>query len=327
MFTLFPFFWLLIQAFVSSSPGIVPEAVTVSVPVADGIVFTSADDGSTWQNLDSGLPAELMVFSFLASEDELYIGAPEGLYRSAALGPIHEWKKEHFLLKEVTGIFPGKIGPYAISHGVYQYQPATGQWKAMFKTLPDKTVYRLLESTSGVLFAGCESGLYRSADQGKSWEQANISGWISRIEEAEGVMIVSGNHGLWRSTDEGSQWKKVQINVGSPFHLRQLSDEFVAFFDGQEIAGTRLPNQVFMSSDQGVSWQPMSPSPSEYLSSIYELVRAGRYLFACSNAGIFRSDDNGATWTPVLSPPADKGGFFKLVVDGQILYSLFINGC
>jgi photosystem II stability/assembly factor-like uncharacterized protein len=147
------------------------------------------------------------------------------------------------------------------------------------------------------------------------------------MEETEDVMIVSGSNGLWRSTDGGSQWKKVQISVGSPFHLRPLADEFVAIFDGQEIAGTRLPNMVFVSADQGVSWQPMSPSPPEYLSSIYELVRAGRYLFACSHAGIFRSDDNGATWIHVLSPPADKGGFFKLVVDGQTLYSLFINGC
>ena len=89
----------------------------------------------------------------------------------------------------------------------------------------------------------------------------------------------------------------------------------------------RTPNAVFISSDEGTTWQPYFTEQPKLLETIYDLRKSGDFLIACSFRGIFRSVDEGKTWQPILWPPADRAGFFKIFSSEQTFYALLIEGC
>ena len=59
----------------------------------------------------------------------------------------------------------------------------------MHNSLEDHTVRTVLETPDGVVFVGCESGLYKSADGGNSWKQVYAEDGINSLAVSGGVLI------------------------------------------------------------------------------------------------------------------------------------------
>ena len=297
-------------------------------PTHMDFIFSSVDAGQSWQNIGTGLPGKLIPISIFATEGRYYLGTTDGLYKGTALIPLPKWEKTLSQQREITGIYPGKEGPYVVSrwNGFYQYYPAVGLMASLHDQLSDKTVNTALETSKGIIYAGCETGIYKSGDKGKSWQQVFSKVSISRLVELDNVIMACGEGNLWRSTDGGAHWDHILLGAYPHVFIERLGDDLVTILEGQNTLGIRMPNMVYLSSDKGATWKELSNLPLS-LTSIYEMCQTNQYLFAGSNDGIFRSSDRGVTWESVKYPPAGIAGFYKMFVADQTLFALFVEGC
>jgi len=293
---------------------------------AANIVFQSSDDGQSWQDVSSGLPAKIAVGRVFADGNQVYLASESGLYyRSAALvAPV--WAKEFFPDDKITNIFPGQNGLYAsiYSSGFFKGLPGTGIWMSMHDALKDKTVRSVLETPEGIVFVGCESGLYKSADSGNSWKQVFAETEINSLAMSGDVLVCGITGGMLRSTDGGEHWDRVMTGQGSAYGTKRIEGGFITIADGGRWQDGK-PNKLFISTDEGKTWKRIDTG-LPLVRDIQDIVQAGNYLFCSTDAGIFRTADSGKTWELVRAS-TDENETFNLAVSGRIVYAVRVFGC
>jgi len=340
MFFLFFILWLSIQPSAPSQPVSACQPIPVCQPVRAcrpvpaclpafpvGTLLASADDGLTWESMDGSLPRDARPLSLWADDTRIYLGMVDGVYRTQAGLPTHHWTRDRVDQRMVTTFFPGEEGPYSVNlqTGFFQYRSSIGQWVPMHDNLKDKAVLNVLETRDG-LYAGCEGGLYRTRDRGKTWD-LSVAGEIDRLLQSGRALLVRTNTGILRSVDGGQAWTKVLSGIDRPFNLQQVGNKLIALVGGQEFAGVRQANRVLESYDDGATWKPAYAALPSPLHTIHDLRQTGDGLIAVSDSGVFRSTDEGVTWIQVLDTQSKKFGFYKLFVTGPMIYAIFAEGC
>lgn len=307
--------------------------------VASNIIFQSKDGGDTWQDVSAGLPENLPAGRVLVDGGKLYLAAEQNLYFSELNHSAPLWEGNLRLGINITNLFSGQHGPYLNSYytGFFKTLLGTEMLIPLHNALEDKTVRVGLETADGVLFIGCENGLFKSADSGSSWKQLLTGTGINSLTMANGVLICGTHEGLSRSTDGGEHWEKVHVGEGPAFGTGYAQGRFYAISQGSKKWNEGVQNQMYFSTDDGKTWQRMDESlasaqllflketslkPAQH---IFDLKHAGNYLFCSSDAGIFRSADWGKSWEPVF-PNSDKK-FIQLAVSGDVVYAVQVVGC
>ncbi len=236
------------------------------------------------------------------------------------------------LVAKEGNLFAGTWG-----YGVYRSTDGGGNWNAVNNGLPapfyGAYVYSLavVPSSSGPgtnLFAGLEEGgIWRSTDDGDSWEwvfpggvlgQHNYS--IFRLGVA-GSTIVAGvrqsgfDNGVYRSVNDGGTW--TSSNSGFATAADSNISSFASITSGGTTylyAGT--DGGAFMSASGGAAWTRISSGlPAGQVSSFAATPGTGSGLnidlFAgVYQAGVYRSTDNGSSWTQATNGFAWEGTSF-----------------
>ncbi len=310
---------------------------------ASNIVFQSVDGGQTWQDVSAGLPEGLSVLCIFATGDEIVLGAEDGLYRSSATFTAPVWEKDFFGNERITNISLGRNGPYfsGYGNGIFQEIPGTGIWIPLHNNLKDKTIQTVLETPDGALLVGCDNGIFKSADNGKTWKQVYDGGMVLNIVASDGVLVAGGRRGVLRSTDGGEHWDIVLNKNILAKKTGLIQDHFVTILGTEDpsVANPEgITSRLLVSPDGGNSWQRMEQAllpvqnifdMDERLSEardLYDIVQVGEYLICSFDTGIFRSSDQGKTWELVL-PSTDKRVLSNLSVSGKVIYALVGGGC
>lgn len=142
---------------------------------------------------------------------------------------------------------------------------------------------------NSTIFAGTNTGAYRSTDNGVSWEQINSN--FTYCFAARGADIAASTPtGVMLSTDNGNTWK----DVAPPFPAYFVTA--VALIDTNIFAGT-LRNGVFRSTYRGTSWTPVDSGLVDFQYLITALTASGTKLFAGTASGLCLSTDMGNNWS------------------------------
>jgi photosystem II stability/assembly factor-like uncharacterized protein len=297
---------------------------TAGQPAAK-IIFQSADGGQSWQDISAGLPGDMpadeTVECFLAHNGEVLLSTEQGLYRSLSSSAVPVWGKDFVLTERTIALFPGRTGPYALSirSGFFQNM-AKDIWAPAFADLKKSQMLRTaLEAPDGAVFVGCDNGIFKSADQGKTWKHVFETGWVREIVESGGVLIATNQGGILRSTDGGEHWDVVLSEGGVGIAAEVIEGGFAAITYNTESETRR----VRISADGGKTWQPIDAGlpPSSLIASIKQL---GKDFFCGHPDGIFRSSDRGKTWERILPSIGKK--VFNLSVSGKVIYAVPRNG-
>ncbi|MBK6949966.1 MAG: exo-alpha-sialidase [Haliscomenobacter sp.] len=333
-----------------------PAPAVISIPTAslkaafpevfpkpeEEILQQSADGGQSWVEVSAGLPGKLQPFDFYAEGNEWWLAAAEGLYRGRMVSGQPVWEKDLLIGSPITDIYSGKSGLLVLDgrNGLVHRQSATGLWRSLSQGLNGQGIHSVAETQGGALFVGCDKGIYRSADYGKTWEQVftSVSGAITKLVEINGVLIAGGNRGVMRSTDNGAHWDWVLTNGGPQWdwslkgghavHIGMLGDNMAAILGAETQFGRQPRNRVFISSDQGATWEALNGGKlPTALNSMYDIEQAGEYLFSTSDAGVFRSADQGKTWELIQPLDAGSATFIRLTASGNRIFALRIMGC
>ncbi len=313
---------------------------------AQSSLLQSEDGGRTWGDLAS-LPENIEITRIFAQNGEVFLAAPKGQVYHNSNPKTGEWQKEEFL-GEVSGFFKGKSGTYVSIYegGFFKKTPNTSYWQAMHTNLKDKEINSMVENEAGILFVACPSGIYKSADEGKTWKHVFDKSWATSLTVAHNILIGNAEQGLMRSTDEGEHWECVLNDVGGVYRTKVVKGGFAAIrVAGQwHTPADNNPMRTSLSADGGQTWLRIDEgqffgcgAKQEWASltaknwfcedksaffdyRIYDLEESGPYLFCSHKGGISRSSNGGKNWEHLYAAP--KAVRFNLVVSGQTLFAV-----
>jgi|GEM_PF-3909184 len=148
----------------------------------------------------------------------------------------------------------------------------------------------------GFILAGTDSGLYRSFDDGITWQFCGLDSFQIRnaITDSAGRLFtivgqVYNNNAIYRSEDNGISWQ--QIVGGSNYYaLLSVTNEILLIASD---AG------ILRSTDHGNSWNNVhTPSAGLSEQGIYSLcINRDGTIYAGTMSNILRSTDQGNSWS------------------------------
>jgi hypothetical protein len=185
---------------------------------------------------------------------------------------------------------------------------------------PDDTVYfaaKDYRDTCG--YTPCVVGaVYRSTDDGETWAEVEYGGYWETVDAIDvgpagqvwlGGGNLGGSHWMGVSSDGGTSWATSTVipptgdtypgtHVTTDFAFGNQGDVYITTAGGAE----GYPLGVYHSSDDGLSWQRLTPADiSQQLGAI--ALSGDDHIVYSSWGGILRSTDGGASWTALTYPP------------------------
>ncbi|HET6402939.1 MAG TPA: hypothetical protein VFH95_16265 [Candidatus Kapabacteria bacterium] len=151
------------------------------------------------------------------------------------------------------------------------------------------------------LFAGTDSGVYRSTDNGISWSAANNGYPVGKVEAlfAFGAKLFAGSentrHTIYRSSNNGMSWEVSDSGVPGVSTI-------VGFAECRSNLFVETWSGVYRSTDSGTNWTAADSGLTGFLTVFTacngNLFTGGSYS---NPSGLFRSTDQGASWKQLLT--------------------------
>ena len=238
-------------------------------------VFTSSDEGVTWNSLGS-LPVETEVTTLSISpnfdaDQTLYVGTVDGLYTYHL--PSRRWNKNESLSDtRVTSICFSPafsvdnrvlVGSNA---GIFLSEDRGANWSQKTKDLGGVFVNQISGSPNGNFYAATRQGLYSSVDKGGSWQQLGknlasknvLSIGLGTVEQSDTLIVAGTADGAFSSRDNGATWERLLLpsgsfSISSVLVVPEAQDKFVLYL------GT-VGGGVVSSEDGGKTWKEMPAS-------------------------------------------------------------------
>ncbi len=160
-------------------------------PYSNGIFFSS-DTGNNWQSVSSGLTMnnEFNVKCFAAKDSMLFTGTSDGLFR-------YNSGKWFSVNSGLTSTYVNAIAGFA--NVLYV---GVGGW--------------VLDTVHGDYPSDAGAGIFRSTDDGATWELAGLGGVaVNAIISSDTRLIAGTDNGVFVSPDTGKSW--LSASVGFTF--------------------------------------------------------------------------------------------------------------
>ncbi len=286
-----------------------PDSTKANVVKQSDVFFQSNDEGKTWQDISATLPENIKLQHIYNFGDDYYMVSQKGdLYQSKSLTK-GDWQQEMVLSvfgmenkkgEGVWRIFSLKTGIYATIYEKGFYKKVNKNlWIPMHEGLKEKVINSMVETADGAIAVSTPSGIYKSKDAGKTWQQVLKQEWVFSLCENNGILIACSPDGLIRSTDNGEHWDLVLADKGVSYNTGVLEGRFTAIRGFDPNAKKSLVKCSYTSPDAGKNWQCIDGlfSPIE---GFYDIKKIGTDLYCGHKNGIYRSNDNGITWQLIL---------------------------
>jgi photosystem II stability/assembly factor-like uncharacterized protein len=271
---------------------------------AVAVVYNSTDGGKTWQAFDSGIPSDATISAFLVQDDKIFASTDyHGLY--FIKGMERHWKRiDEDLPKSIdinTIIASGNtvvIG--TLAHGIMISRNGGKNWESAAVQI--NTPVRSLHKMANLLFAGGDNGIYKSADEGKTWTQLYKGVQVNGFTELNNKIYAAVMNGAMTSDDNYVNWKYVY----KPNTLHDISN------DGERLYAMTLGNGLQRSDNTGLTWNRINNGLGTLNLYTFELKNFGTMIFAAQWYGIYRSENFGNSWSIIKSGLPDSTAFTTL---------------
>jgi photosystem II stability/assembly factor-like uncharacterized protein len=291
-----------------------------SVSIGDGM-YKSTDGGDNWKKigLDSTEHISKIVIN-PSNSDEIYVAVPgplwsnspnRGLFKSVDAGAT--WQKILYI-DEQTGcadLLIDPANPEILLASTWQFR---------------RTPYSFNSGGNG-------SGLYKSADGGKTWREiknglpskpfGRIAMCLAPSDPEQMYAIVeSNNTGLYISSDGGENWKSqsAPLNiVARPFYFSTIA------VDPTDPKRVYRPAFSFSySSDGGYSFMDAGADGTSIHSDMHAIwinPVHPNIIYVGSDGGVYMSIDKGASWQYIQNLPVAQ--FYHVAYDLKDPYNVY----
>ncbi|HMB90990.1 MAG TPA: YCF48-related protein [Rhodothermales bacterium] len=296
----------------------------------DAGLLQSEDAGETWHEKNTGFANSMVFSTAIDAQGRIFAGTERGVFRSTDAGVT--W--EHYGLDEsVSELLITPAGNlFARSHGnhLYRSSPETINWQVIETVSVQRFEgrHRLAMGPDGHLFDLEGTMLWRSADEGETWQSIEVPLAISLMIHPNGdIFLGSYSKGVYRSSDEGQTWEQLTNGlkkINDPEEMPEIST-LVVDEAGRIFAGT-YGNDIYRSVDGGDSWQSVAEGDVKFRAGSL-VIWNGKLFVGSGLDGVFVTEDGGDTWIP-LNTNLENPWILSLSVDkdGYLVAGTFGNG-
>ncbi len=280
-------------------------------------VWSSDDNGVTWEEINEGLPETRGVTGILAHGGKLFAFVNRKLYISSDAGGYWDVVPDapFALVAPVLDSFVSRGNTLLLGaqRGVIYRSQDGGQTWQTSRRLPDVPVNDLT-FVGNRLLAATARGIFVSTDEGETWREPDeqVDYWlpgkvtIQDSKEVRSLATVNSRlfaatwgGGVFRSEDNGETWQ--QSNDG--LEMEETADSlYVTSFipsGRQFLAGTKMG--VFTTTDNGGRWRETNNGFARR--SVDRMFALNGQIYATNiGAGAFASKDNGLSWNATAFP-------------------------
>ncbi len=262
-------------------------------------VFFSDDFGKSWFSygeISDSFYISISSILFLENNDILTAGVGSttgGIYKSTDSSKIWERKVTGASISSVTKLITSSDSIYAsIYDGVYISIDEGESWNEI-ASKPDSSneIIDIVISKDGKIFAATFGEIFRSTDNGLTWELVTngippSTNFFMNLTISEEGYIYLGTRrlGIYRTKDMGENWE----------HIRHGWIRYVTTKPGGYLMAGAEQEGLILSTDHGDTWQIINsglPSILPYTSFINSVYfdRDGYAYCSVHNFGIYRS--------------------------------------
>ncbi len=255
-------------------------------------VFRSTNMGQSWQQCNVGMTAET-VLDFTAIGPSIYTATGSGIFRSTNNGSNWQSFNNSLTMDNAITTLASDQDYILAGTDVMAVRTVGGSanWQRSDHGISAVTI-NAIYPFSGSLWAGTGgSGLFKSSDNGLSWEAIPNGPGKTHIfcfASIGNVLIAGTSGGFLRTANNGTSWSL----TGQPFiGVNSLCAKDQIFF-----AATNTG--IYKSTNLGQNWVLVGNGAPTIL--LTDIISAGTDIFACSPfSGVWRSADDGGSWTPI----------------------------
>jgi len=259
-------------------------------------ILKSSDDGATWNSVP--VPSALSYTVKIISVGSTFFACTgsNGIYKSVDNGVT--WTASNTGIPASSFSSVGNIntdGTILIAGSqdkrvTYRSADLGATWTPV-SGMDGAQIYGSFFSSTGVVYAYGQNGLYKSTDAGLNWS-SSINGikaftGTSILVQGSNILVNTYLNGMYKSTDGGTTWtisySGIEGGLGSKLYA--FGSYVYAIVNGA----------VYRSADFGSTWTVIG-SGTVYGENFYGA--AGK-LYVCGSSGIFSSTDYGNTWTQI----------------------------
>ena len=188
---------------------------------------------------------------------------------------------------------------YAVSkesqdYGVWRSLDGGTTWTSPGEKLASVISLAVDPDDTRVVYAGTErTGLFKSLDQGESWEQFGLVdyGYINvlAVNPSKAAQVLAGtDRGVHISPNGGNTWKITGLETPEANAIRFSQD-------GSTVLAATTSG-IFQSGDGGLTWAPLGPNRS--ISDLVIDLENPQRILAGSRFGVLRKEPGEFTWRP-----------------------------
>lgn len=295
-----------------------------------GGVLVSSDQGLNWEFRNDGLTS-CDTKCLVTYNDTVFLATDENIFRSTD-GGLH-WTPDPYLhnhyIKHLL-VHNGSLLASTYIQGVYQSTQGT-QGEYLTGVFPSdvRYPYFMADNDDAMFIATYKRGVYRSFDNGASWEPCSNglnsdvlgiychNGKVFATVLGQGVMASSNNGDTWTSANLNKQ-AKGYAHLGDTLYAACIGQGVFASFDNgstwhdfnTNLASKNLwcmdahdghlfvgdtEGRIYRGNSDGTGW--IRTNTPSFLATVGNIgVSGGRVLAATHGSDMFYTDD-GSTWT------------------------------
>ncbi len=283
--------------------------------------MVSNDKGLSWYGFDDYLPKDFEIISSSVDNDLLYLGSVNGEVLIMDLQNPKKPVKDNVMVAilhqkptsnhRVSGLFSTTSGMYAFVDqvGLFKKLKNSSFWQPMTNLDGIYFVDQLVEDKEGNIYIACHYGVYRSSNQGRSWDRIFKYGYAKNIIVLENSMFINGINGLYRSIDQGKSWSSINMelenineNELNNYHLLKSNNTINVFKQPSASFFQTSTNQTLLASnDDGKTWS--NHTALKYLNSktnIQSIFFDQSELFCTTKNFVMYFDKTNNLWKEII---------------------------
>lgn len=286
-------------------------SVARSDNIINGLIYFSFDNGATWEDKSTGLPADINLTD-LAVSDELLMASTKqhGIF-------IYDFQKNSWgntLAKpatskniDVVNIYKSKIYIGTQDDGIFITSDNGKSWKMYNKGLQNLAIRRIA-IIDKKMFVATNGGLYSLNEQENKWdfEFGHRLLQVNGITGVDGEIYIGTNQGVYKSNKQYKNWKQIMTNIS----LHNISA------DDQHVYALAY-NELFSSADKGETWRSVQQGLPKGLYT-FQLKQKGDKVFIGQWDGVYKKEGNNK-WTHISKGIPQEFAVTELVIYKKIL--------